>query len=151
MSYDGEAAAGDALRREWFGLATAEMLDPTRGLFTSIDGNRTLQPNPDSAKLAGADHLSYFALLGRITGLALYHRETLNAAWTTTFLKAAFGFPIMFDDLELYDPCLYASQRKLLELFPEDLEASCLTFTIDSAESIVYDESAKRHRPTRRI
>ena len=54
-----------------------EMLDPGRGLFLSKDGGRTLQPNPHSATAAGPDHLSYFALLGRITGLALYHREAV--------------------------------------------------------------------------
>ena len=35
MTYEGEASAGDGLRREWFGLAMAEMLDPDRGLFMS--------------------------------------------------------------------------------------------------------------------
>ena len=36
----------------------------------SKDGNRTVQPNPHSAIAAGADHLAYFALLGRIAGVA---------------------------------------------------------------------------------
>ena len=71
VTFDGEAAAGDALRREWFGQATAEMVDGRTGLF-SPDGQQTLRPNPNSATEAGPDHLSYFALLGRITGLALY-------------------------------------------------------------------------------
>jgi hypothetical protein len=31
-------------------------------------------PNPNSDVVASADHLSYFALLGRIAGLALYHQ-----------------------------------------------------------------------------
>ena len=51
---------------------------------------------PESATTAGADHLSDFALLGRIAGLALYHRETLDASWTSSFLKAAFGYEISF-------------------------------------------------------
>ena len=53
VRYEGEAAGGDGLRREWFGLAVAEMLDPDRELFVSKDGNRSLQPNPDSAATAG--------------------------------------------------------------------------------------------------
>ena len=53
-----------------------EMLDPGRGLFFSKDGGRTLQPNSHSGVLE-PDHLAYFALLGRITGLALYHREAV--------------------------------------------------------------------------
>ena len=51
-----------------------ELLSPDRGLFRSKDGGRTLEPNPNSDVAAGADHLSYFALLGRIAGLALYHQ-----------------------------------------------------------------------------
>ena len=148
VRFEGEASGGDGLRREWFGYATAEMLDPNRGLFLSRDGNRTLQPNPDSASTAGADHLSYFALLGRIAGLALYHREPLNASWTTAFLKAAFGYEITFDDLESADPVLHAAQAKLLEMDTEDLDALCLTFVADSDEAIVYDGASKRRRET---
>jgi hypothetical protein len=58
-----------------------ELLSPDRGLFRRKDGGRTLEPNPHSAVAAGPDHLSYFALLGRIAGLALYHqvhRATLS-------------------------------------------------------------------------
>jgi len=129
VTFDGEAAAGDALRREWFGQATAEMVDGRTGLF-SPDGQQTLRPNPNSATEAGPDHLSYFALLGRITGLALYHQETLNVSWSTAFLKAAFGYEIAFDDLELEDPSLHSSQKQLLSLSAEDLEAVCLTFEV---------------------
>ena len=129
----------DGLRREWFGLATAEMLDPNRGLFASSDGNRTLQPSPQSAAIAGPDHLSYFALLGRIAGLALYHREPLNASWTTAFVKAAFGYKITFADLESSDPVSYNSQKQLLGMHADDLSELELTFTADaSEESIVY-------------
>jgi ankyrin repeat protein len=40
-------------------------------------------PNPHSATAAGPDHLSYFALLGRIAGLALCHCEPLTASWSS--------------------------------------------------------------------
>ena len=74
VQFLGEAGTGDGLRREWFRQTVTEMLDPSRGLFLSKDGNRTLQPNPHSEIAGGPDHLSYFALLGRITGLALSPR-----------------------------------------------------------------------------
>ena len=63
IAFDGENSVGDGLRREWFDLTTKEILDPNSGLFVMKDG-RTLQPNPNSATIAGADHLSHFALLG---------------------------------------------------------------------------------------
>lgn len=167
VRYQGEAAAGDALRREWFEQATAEMVDPRRGLFlASQDG---LRPNPHSASSAGEDHLSYFALLGRICGLALYHRETVGVAWSHAFLKAVFGYPLNFDDLASVDPALHQSQRTLLAMPAEDLGAMCLCFEVrgpegllpeagggepplpsqvDGDEAVVYEESSKRRRAT---
>jgi hypothetical protein len=146
VQYMNEAAEGDALRREWFDQVLAEMLDPDRGLFLSKDGNRTRQPNPNSATTAGADHLSYFALLGRITGLALYHRETVNAFWSKDFLKAAFGYSVEFEDLESADPGLYKSLMDLRTHSSKQIEASCLTFSVDCDEAIVYETPAKRRR-----
>lgn len=145
VRFEGEAAVGSALRREWFSLAVAEMLHPDRGLFVSKDGGRTFQPNPHSQTTAGPDHLSYFALLGRIAGLAMYHREALDASWTTAFIKAAFGYEIAFEDLHSVDPDKHASMAKLLEMSAEDLLALYLTFVFDEDEAIVY-EVVSKHR-----
>ena len=94
IRFEDENAAGDGLRREWLSLVTRELMDPATGLFVSKDRNRTLQPNPHSATTAGDDHLAYFALLGRVAGLALYYREPLLAAWPKAFVKAALGYAI---------------------------------------------------------
>jgi E3 ubiquitin-protein ligase HACE1 len=107
VQFEGEVGTGDGLRREWFRQTVAEMLHPSKGLFCSKDGGRTLQPNPHSEIAGGADHLSYFALLGRITGLALYHRVPLDAQWSSAFIKAVLGFDICLEDLESVDPELY--------------------------------------------
>ena len=148
VTFTGEASAGDSLRREWFGLVTAEILDRDRGLFISKDDNRTLEPRPDSGVVAGADHLSYFALLGRIAGLALFHREPLNVSWTSPFLKAAFGYAITFDDLAAYDPKLHASLKSLLDLSAENLKELCLNFEATGDESVVYEAKSKRRHST---
>ena len=87
VTFHGEAAVGDGLRREWFGATTKEITDPNRGLFISLDGGRTFQPSPESGAHA-ADHLAHFALLGRIAGMALHHREPLDVSWSAGFLKA---------------------------------------------------------------
>jgi E3 ubiquitin-protein ligase HACE1 len=92
----------------------AELLNQGVGLFSSKDGGRTLQPNPHSELTAGDDHLVHFALLGRITGIALAHKEPLNAAWSHAFLKAAFGYKIETDDLQSVDPELYARKVEYL-------------------------------------
>jgi len=145
VQFDGENGAGDGLRREWFHKATAEIVDLGKGLFSSKDMGRTIQPNPQSLLAAGADHLSYFALLGRIAGFALYHRETISAQWTTAFIKAAFGFPIVSNDLESVDPDLYKNEVKeiekysasdhggmpLAEYWSKELFLDVLTFAVD--------------------
>ena len=152
VRFAGEAGDGDGLRREWFGLVLDEMLDLDRGLFVSKDGNRTLQPNPHSASTAGPDHLAYFALLGRITGLALYYREPLNASWSTAFLKAVFGYCITVDDLESVDPELYEKRLVYLRdavyasrdgLAMDDLGLSFVDDSNDAA--LVYDTSSEMH------
>eukprot|EP00729_Bicosta_minor_P005103 gene5103-8273_t len=117
VRFAGENGDGDGLRREWFNKATAEIVDLSRGLFSSKDGGRTVQPNPESKEVAGADHLSHFALLGRIAGIALYHRETIPAYWTTAFVKAAFGFPIVACDFALVDPELYKNKIQVIETY----------------------------------
>ena len=107
IRFEDENAAGDGLRREWLSLVTRELMDPATGLFVSRDRNRTLQPNPHSATTAGDDHLAYFALLGRVAGLALYYREPLPAAWPKAFIKAALGYAIEAEDLREVDPMLH--------------------------------------------
>jgi hypothetical protein len=111
IRFEGEAAAGDGLRREWFDEIVGEIVDVERGLFASADGGRTMQPNPHSATIAGPDHLSYFALLGRVAGLALYHQEPLDVRWSDAFVKAVLEMPITADDLRSVDPELH--ERKV--------------------------------------
>ena len=62
------------------------------------------------ASTAGADHLSYFTLLGRIAGLVLFHREPLDAALSAAFIKAEFEFTLSTADLESVDPEAYEKQ-----------------------------------------
>ena len=109
------------------------MLDPARGLFMSKDGGRSLVPNTHSATTAGADHLSYFVLLGRIAGLALFHREPLNASWSRSFIKAVFEFELTAADLESVDPEAY--EKRVLYIRNCDhsaLEELELTFIDDN-------------------
>ena len=72
----GDMAEGDGLRRYWFDQATTQLLDPRRGLLNLAADGTTVVPNPDSEIAAGADHIAQFALLGRILGLSLLHRNS---------------------------------------------------------------------------
>lgn len=50
-----------------------------------------------------------------IVGFALYHRETIPAQWTTAFIKAAFGFQIVPEDMKHVDPDFYEKKIKYLK------------------------------------
>ena len=90
VRFHGENGGGDGLRRELFDTAVTEITSPEHGLWMSRDDGRTLQPNPNSG-VAAPDHLAHFALLGRVCGLALFHREQVNVRLTPAFVKAAIG------------------------------------------------------------
>lgn len=68
VTFRGENGVGDGVRREWLQRTVTEITDLDHGLFLSCDGGRTLQPHPGSAQ-AAPDHLSHFALLGRMGAL----------------------------------------------------------------------------------
>eukprot|EP01044_Picomonas_judraskeda_P009619 COSAG03_NODE_1179_length_4634_cov_2.694004_5_plen_867_part_00 len=93
VAYLNENSSGDGLRRSFIEDVVKEMISIERGLFLTKDGGRTLQPNPNSKLAAGDDHLSHFGLLGRISGLALFHQEPINARWSSAFIKAVIGPP----------------------------------------------------------
>eukprot|EP00729_Bicosta_minor_P005416 gene5416-2964_t len=160
VQFAGENGGGDGLRREWFNRATAEIVDLGKGLFSSEDLGRTVQPNAESMLAAGPDHLSYFALLGWIAGFALYHRETIPAQWTTAFIKAAFGFPIVSKDLESVDPDFYKNNIQLIETYAasdhdgmplaaywsEVLTLGVLTFAVDPPKEAYSDGKPSEKR-----
>ena len=56
--------------------ASTQLLDPRRGLLNLAADGTTVVPNPDSEIEAGADHIAQFALLGRILGISLLHRNS---------------------------------------------------------------------------
>ena len=146
ITFDGEAAEGDGVRREWFGQTTKEMADPNRGLFRSLDGGRTLQPNPEAGDHA-PDHLAHFALLGRIAGMALHHRESLDVSWSAAFLKAVLGYPITVDDLASADPERCDNLRKMRGYSAEVLQQCGLTFEHDTEmgqQDFVVDASKRQ-------
>ena len=87
-----------------------------------------------------------------MAGLSLYHREPLNAAWTTSFIKAVMGFPISPADLATVDPEMYTARIVYLRdsvyktkdgIAIEDLD---LTFVDDSNDEAIVYESKEDQR-----
>ena len=131
VTFHGEAAGGDGVRRDWLGEVTTHIVDPMRGLFRSDDGGRTLQPNPESGCIH-EDHLAHFALLGRLAGVALHHRELLNIKWTSAFIKVVLGWPLTVDDVASVDPEKWDNLCKMRGYSAELLQSCGLTFALDT-------------------
>ena len=91
VRFVGDAASGDGLRRDWFGLVVRELIDPKCGLFGSRDNNHTIEPHQGSGALHG-DHLVHFELLGKVAMVALANGEVVEGlSLSLPFRKLALG------------------------------------------------------------
>ncbi|CAE8605764.1 unnamed protein product [Polarella glacialis] len=145
-----EGAAGDGLRREWLSRAVSELLNPQHGLFIHAADGHTLLPNPDAATVL-PDHVAQMALLGRIFGLLLYHRETAPAvaSLSLAFLKLAFGRGLKKSDLASVDPEAQKRVVQYLKDYVEDevsLESFGLTFSYTEEPAAEYTSEANTPR-----
>jgi len=92
--------------REWFFLLSHDMFDPSYGLFTySTMDSYTLQINPSS--YINPEHLSYFKFIGRVVGMAIFHRRFLDAFFVPCFYKMILGKKVSIADLEGVDEALH--------------------------------------------
>ncbi|KAJ2930924.1 hypothetical protein H1R20_g6189, partial [Candolleomyces eurysporus] len=115
VSFDGEDGLDyGGVSREWFFLLSHEIFNPSYGLFEySTHDNYTLQINPASG--INPDHLSYFKFIGRIVGLAIFHRRFLDAYFVPSLYKMILGKPMALSDLEAVNTELHRSLKWMLE------------------------------------
>ena len=133
ITYEGNPAVGDGIRRDFLDNAYRILLNPAQGLFFLTENGRSYHPNPQSASTVGPNHLGYFALMGRLVGFALLHREGMSVSLTKTFVKAVFGLQMTEDDLKEVYPDVFTGRYKYLsENTIDNLEVS---FRRDDTES----------------
>lgn len=61
------------------------------------------------------EHLNYFKFIGRIVGLAIFHRRFLDAYFISSFYKMVVTKKIALSDLESVDAELHRSMKWMLE------------------------------------
>ena len=100
--------------REFFLLLSKQLGDPNFGLFsTTPDYNLTV--NPQSEFLQGPAHLSYFKFIGRIIGIAIFHRRLLDLNFSPLFYKTLLQKNIVLDDISSIDSEFHQHLSWILE------------------------------------
>ncbi|KAI7628883.1 putative E3 ubiquitin-protein ligase, partial [Hortaea werneckii] len=103
IKFDGEDGLDyGGLSREFFFLLSHEMFNPFYCLFEySAHDNYTLQINPHSG--INPEHLGYFKFIGRVVGLAIFHRRFLDAFFIGAFYKMILKKRVTLQDMEGVD------------------------------------------------
>ena len=115
IKFDGEDGLDyGGLSREFFFLLSHEMFNPFYCLFEySAHDNYTLQINPHSG--INPEHLNYFKFIGRVLGLAIFHRRFLDAYFIVSFYKMILKKKITLSDLESVDADYHRSLQWMLD------------------------------------
>lgn len=129
IKFDGEDGLDyGGLSREFFFLLSHEMFNPFYCLFEySAHDNYTLQINPHSG--INPEHLNYFKFIGRVVGLAIFHRRFLDSFFIGAFYKMMLRKKVTVQDMEGVDEEYH---RNLTWTLENDIEGVVdLTFSVD--------------------
>lgn len=100
--------------REFFFLLSHEVFNPLYGLFEySSHENYTLQVSPHSD--INPDHLDYFVFVGRVIGIAIFHKKFLDAYFVSSFYKQLVEVEVTLEDMESIDADVYRSLQWMLD------------------------------------
>ena len=115
IKFDGEDGLDyGGLSREFFFLLSHEMFNPFYCLFEySAHDNYTLQINPHSG--INPEHLNYFKFIGRVVGLAIFHRRFLDAFFIGALYKMVLGKTVVLADMEGVDADFHRSLQWILD------------------------------------
>lgn len=129
IKFDGEDGLDyGGLSREFFFLLSHEMFNPFYCLFEySAHDNYTLQINPHSA--INPEHLNYFKFIGRVVGLAIFHRRFLDAFFIVSLYRMILNKKVLVANMESVDAEFYRSLKWILDNDISDILE--LTFSVD--------------------
>ena len=143
VEYSGEEGLDyGGLSREWFSSLTTDIFNPYYGLFEySATDNYTLQINPNSG-LCNETHLELFHFIGRVLGMAVFHRNLISGFFIRPFYSMMLGRPITLESMESVDAEYHQSLLWIMENDPKCLE---LTFQVD--EEVLGQQVTKELLP----
>ncbi|XP_024882774.1 probable E3 ubiquitin-protein ligase HERC4 isoform X1 [Temnothorax curvispinosus] len=123
---DEEAEDVGGVRKEFFMLLFAEILDFKYGMFKEYEETRTIWFSSDSLE----EEDMYF-LIGVLCGLAIYNFVIINLPFPLVLYKKLLGESVGLSDVKDMSPTIARSLEDLLEYNESDLEeAFCLNFMV---------------------
>lgn len=131
IKFDGEDGLDyGGLSREFFFLLSHEMFNPFYCLFEySAHDNYTLQINPHSG--VNPEHLTYFKFIGRVVGLAIFHRRFLDAFFIGALYKMMLNKSVALADMEGVDADYHRSLQWILD---NDIEEAMMDLTFSTED-----------------
>jgi len=143
ITFEGEAGLDyGGVSREWFSLVSKEVFNPYYGLFEySASDNYTLQINPNSG-LCTDNHLEYFKFIGRVAGMAAFHKRLLDGFFIRPFYKMMLRAPVLLKDMEYVDIEYYNSLLWIKNNDPE-----CLDLTFDCETEVFGEKFSRELKP----
>lgn len=106
------------------------MFNPNYCLFGATSGEGyTQQINPESG--INSEHLQYFRFIGRVIGMAIFHRRFLVVSFATYIYKLILGKPVSLQEMGHVDAEFFRSLEKLLKMDDDELDMVCAVFADD--------------------
>jgi E3 ubiquitin-protein ligase NEDD4 len=144
IKFDGEDGLDyGGLSREFFFLLSHEMFNPFYCLFEySAHDNYTLQINPHSG--INPEHLNYFKFIGRVVGLAIFHRRFLDAFFIGALYKMMLNKPVSLQDMEGVDADFHRSlvwtlENDITDIIDQTFSAEDEKFGVTQTEDLKPD------------
>eukprot|EP00833_Pecoramyces_ruminatium_P008659 jgi/Orpsp1_1/1182691/evm.model.c7180000082261.1 len=129
IQYRGEIGIdAGGLLRDLFYHFSKEIGNPSYTLFQyTHDDSYELEINPNSG--IEPDHLKYFRFIGRMIGLAIFHKQFLSITFNILFYKRLLNKEPEFSDLEYIDAEMFKNLKKFIN--NDGAEKLSLTFEIN--------------------
>jgi hypothetical protein len=129
---------GGGLFRELFSQVIEAGISLDFGLFAE-NAEHTLFPHPDSATLAGPDHLKLFEAFGKFVGKSFYERLLLELPLAQFFVSALLNRKVHLSDMVYLDAELSDNLFKLTKLSDDELADFNFTSTTNSSPPRTVD------------
>lgn len=114
------------------------MFNPFYCLFEySAHDNYTLQINPHSG--INPEHLNYFRFIGRVVGLAIFHRRFLDAFFIGAFYKMILKKKVVLADMEGVDADFHRNLTWMLYVILLVARVYLLLTTVANRENDITD------------